>query len=273
VRINRFRFREISFGRLAEAVIRRAKDLPRAIEWQLGSTEVKVNRIRIEAFLNRHEGDTCFLIANGPSLKLMDLKPLRGEVTIGLNRIYLFEEHLGFLPTYYVCINELVLEQFFNEISELQMPKFINWNRKYLFDPETKNLHYLRIKLGLNDTFQNDIHKPMTSGGTVTYAALQIAYFMGFNRVVIIGLDHSYEEKGVPNKTVVRHQKTDIDHFHPDYFPEGSKWQPPDLSRSEIAFSKAKEAYRRNGREILDATVGGKLDIFPKVNFYDLFEA
>ena len=142
-----------------------------------------------------------------------------------------------------------------------------------MFDPEIKNLHYLRIKLGLNDTFQNDIHKSITSGGTVTYAALQIAYFMGFNRVVIIGLDHSYEEKGVPNKTVVRHQKTDIDHFHPDYFPKGSKWQPPDLSRSELAFSMAKEAFRRDGREILDATVGGKLEIFPKVDFDNFYES
>ena len=41
----------------------------------------------------------------------------------------------------------------------------------------------------------------------------------------------------------------------------------PDLDTSEIAYHMAKEAYQKDGREILDATVGGKLTVFPKVDY------
>jgi hypothetical protein len=67
-------------------------------------------------------------------------------------------------------------------------------------------------------------------------------------------------------------KEADPDHFHLKYFADGTRWQLPDLRTSEYAYELANEAFKTDGREILDATVGGKLDIFPKVNFYDLFE-
>jgi hypothetical protein len=33
----------------------------------------------------------------------------------------------------------------------------------------------------------------------------------------------------------------------------------------------AKTAYEADGREVLDATVGGKLTVFPKINYLSLF--
>jgi hypothetical protein len=45
----------------------------------------------------------------------------------------------------------------------------------------------------------------------------------------------------------------------------------PDLDTSEIGYTLAREAYRKAGREVIDATVGGKLMIFPKVKYESLF--
>jgi len=271
MQIDRFSIKDIDLGRIAEATARRVRDIPHAVEWIVGTPLAAENRRCLARFNNCHVEDRCFLIANGPSLRNMDLSPLRNEVTFGLNRIYLLADEIGFLPSYYVCINELVLEQYSDEIGKLKMPKFINWNRRGLFLPHGNNLFFLRVRLSIRDSFQMDIRKPIWSGGTVTYAALQIAYFMGFRKVIVIGLDHSYSEKGTPNRTKVRHQERDIDHFHPDYFPKGTKWQPPDLLRSEIAYSIAEEVYRDDGRTILDATIDGKCPIFPKVDYESLF--
>ena len=47
--------------------------------------------------------------------------------------------------------------------------------------------------------------------------------------------------------------------------------QLPDLDTSEQAYLLAREAYEADGRQILDATVGGKLMIFSKVDFISLF--
>jgi len=65
----------------------------------------------------------------------------------------------------------------------------------------------------------------------------------------------------------------DPNHFHPEYFGKGFRWQLPDLECAERAYCMAKEVYEENGREILDATFGGKLTVFPKIDYYSLFPA
>ena len=189
-----------------------------------------------------------------------------------MNRIYLHFEIMGFLPTYYVAINQLVLEQFADEIKQLPIPKFLNWNKRSLFDSNISDVMFLKTRLGISDSFQPNILEPIYSGGTVTFVAMQIAYFMGFQEVILIGVDHNFVDKGTPNKIEIRETNTDYNHFHPDYFPKGSRWQLPDLRRSELAYESARVAFESDGRQILDATVNGKCQVFPKVNFKSLFD-
>lgn len=201
----------------------------------------------------------------------MDLSLLRNEITFGLNRIYLLFDRLDFLVSYYVSVNELVLNQFADDIQALRMPKFLNWNCRRRFDASDETLHFVRMRLSVSDRVQTDATRPLYGGGTVTFAALQLAYFMGFQTVVLIGIDHRFVSQGIPNRTVVRRSEKDENHFHPDYFPTGSKWQLPDLRRSEIAYGLAREAFERDGRRILDATVDGHCPVFEKVVFETLF--
>ena len=229
------------------------------------------NRERIKSYQGKHNGQRCFIIANGPSLKKTNLNLLKNEKTFGLNRIYLHFSEMSFHPTYHVTINELVLEQFANDISRLEMPKFLNWNRRSYFDIRDPNIVFLKSKMVINDYFQPDLTKPLVVGATVTFAALQIAHYMGFQKVILVGLDHNYAEKGVPNQTEIRMSTHDESHFHADYFPKGIKWQLPDLLRSEIDFKIARDAFEKDGCEILDATIDGNCQVFRKVNFSSLF--
>ena len=93
---------------------------------------------------------------------------------------------------------------------------------------------------------------------------------MGFKEAILIGVDHNFETKGKANTTVVS-EGDDPNHFHPGYFGKGFRWQLPDLEMSEVGYQMAKEAFEKDGRKVLDATVGGKLTIFEKVDFNSLF--
>ena len=188
-----------------------------------------------------------------------------------MNRIYLLFDRLPFQPNYYVCMNELVLDQFSSDILSLQMPKFLNWNRRTLFPITIPSFHFLYSRLGLSDRFSKDLTHFVSSGGTVTYVALQIAYYLGFQEVILVGLDHNFVDKGTPNKVEMRSQEEDKNHFHPDYFPKGIKWQLPDLRRSEIAYQIARRTYEEDGRRIYDATINGKCNVFEKVSYNSLF--
>jgi len=267
--LNRFN-RDITFNRAISAITRRVNNIQHFLAWNLPWGDTAVNKEKLQQYKNIHVGKRCFIIGNGPSIKSMDLDLLADEYTFGLNRIYLLFDQMRFRPSYFVSVNDLVLEQFADEIVGLPMPKFINWNLRKHYPTEDSTINYIKMGLGIQDKFHHDITKPISSGGTVTYVAMQIAYWMGFEEVVLIGVDHNFVDKGTPNKTEVRTSEVDQNHFHPNYFPKGSKWQLPDLQRSEIAYQLAKEAFEADGRRIIDATVGGKLQIFSKVNFYDL---
>ena len=216
----------------------------------------------------RHQGERGFIIGNGPSLKNTDLTRLRDENTIGMNRFYMAFPELGFATTYFLSVNSLVIEQCADDLRQLPMPKFFSWRSRDLISP-TGDMAFLNTTY-TGPKFAQDARGRLWEGATVTYVALQLAFHMGFQEVILIGVDHSFTTQGTPNTTVVS-QGDDPNHFHPGYFGKGFRWQLPDLDTSERAYRMAHQAYQQAGRQVLDATVGGKLQVFPKVNYNALF--
>lgn len=215
-----------------------------------------------------HQGKRCFIIGNGPSLKNTDLSKLKGEYTFGMNRAYLLFPELGFNTTYFVSVNSLVIEQCAEDLRALPIPKFVSWRSRRLIAP-APDLAYLYTTYTA-PKFAADARGRLWEGATVTYVALQLAYFMGFETAILIGVDHNFATQGKPNTTVVS-QGDDPNHFSAAYFGKGFRWQLPDLETSELAYGMARQAYQSAGRQVLDATVGGKLAVFPKVAYESLF--
>jgi hypothetical protein len=195
-----------------------------------------------------HKGETCFVIGNGPSLKDVPNEFLNRHPSFGSNRIY-----LKYLPTYYVVINELLIKQYKEEIDALETTKFARE------DTNVRNAFPLHL-----------VEAPMFSfaptewvfdGHNTTFVLLQLAFWMGFTTVKLVGVDHRYEFEGLPNQTL-RMEGDDPNHFDPEYF-KGAQWQAPDLEVSELAYVMAKEAYEANGRQIVNITRGSALTVFP----------
>jgi hypothetical protein len=93
---------------------------------------------------------------------------------------------------------------------------------------------------------------------------------MGFETAILIGVDHNFTTQGKPNMTITS-QGDDPNHFNPQYFGQGVRWQLPDLETSERSYRMARQAFEADGRQVLDATVSGKLMVFPKVDYLSLF--
>jgi len=218
---------------------------------------------RLATFKDKHAGQDCFIIGNGPSLNKMDLSPLADYHTFGLNKIYLMEEKVDLNLSYLVSTNALVIEQSAEKFAQLPFPVFLSHTAAEGVVP-TKD-HIYRMHTLNTWSFYDDLTQPICEGNTVTYVAMQIAFYMGFRRVFLIGVDHSFKQSGDPHETQV-YSGDDENHFHPDYF-KGMKWQLADVYGSEVSYHLANYHYQKADREIWDATVGGKLDVFPKVPF------
>jgi tetratricopeptide (TPR) repeat protein len=194
----------------------------------------------------------------------MDLSFLGNEMTFGMNRIYLMFDKWNFRPTYYVSVNPLVLEQSAAEILKIKAAKFLSHKGIAFFPHPPDDLMFIRSIPKW--VFSTDPRNGLCEGWTVTYFTMQLAYYMGFEEVVLIGVDHHFTTQGDPNKEVVS-EGDDPNHFHPGYFGKGVRWHLPDLERSEKSYRMAKQAFEAEGRRILDATVDGRLTVFPKVDY------
>jgi hypothetical protein len=258
----------INFARNTYDSIRRLPQLPSAYlhPWRRESIR------RLAELKDVHKGRRAFIIGNGPSLKQTDLSRLKNEITFGMNRIYVMFPEMGFQTTYFCSINDLVIGQFHADILALPMPKFLAWRSHRHFTPQLPitNIPTFLYTSYTGPRFSPDVRGRVWESATVTNVALQIAFHMGIQQVILIGVDHNFTSKGEANKTVVS-TGDDPNHVSPNYFGKGIRWQLPDLDTSEIGYTLARDFYQKSGREVLDATVGGKLTIFRKVDYNTLF--
>lgn len=228
-----------------------------------------IKRPEISRYKNKHINEPAFIIGNGPSLNKTDPRLIKNAVTFAANAIYLMD---GFKPDYHFCDDIYVAEQRAIEINSLDWVKF------YPADQEKwlKNAHYFNGKrVPWITKFSKNFDKFIELNATVSYTMMQMAFFMGCNPVYLIGMDHDYSDllnSSSQNGNLMISNSEDNSHFHKDYFAEGMKWHFPWIERIEAAFELALYSFQKAGKQILNATEGGKLEIFPRASFYKLID-
>lgn len=223
----------------------------------------------INKFKNIKEGKTVVIVCNGPSLNKVKLEKIKHD-SIGLNKIDLIFNKTNWRPNYIVSINGLVIEQNKDKFKELKIPIFLDFKAKFI-GLSGKNIYYLLSDYSRK--FSNNISKKIGSAGTVTYAAIQLAVFLGYKKIMIIGMDHSF--KGYDNKKSIskieKFEDDDLNHFDKNYF-KGNLWGTPNLFISEVGYKKARLFCEMNNILIRDLTIGGKCDIFQKGKIEDIYD-
>lgn len=216
------------------------------------------NRSALQRLGNQYSDKTAVILGNGPSMRGFDLAQLDGLPCFCLNRGYLLWNDQHRSPEFLVVVNNLVISQFYNELSAVKAKAFAPWQFREFFVSDT-----LFFKERWEERFFRDVTRGVWFGGTVTFVALQLAYFLGFSKVVLLGIDHKFTFDGAPN-TELLSSSDDPNHFSPDYFGPGVRWHAPDLQRSEQSYRLARACYEADGRRIIDATSGGACPVFER---------
>lgn len=240
---------------------------------------ITFNEKKLIRFKDVHAGKRAFIIGNGPSLNKCDMRLLKNEFTFGVNAIFLNYEKMGFYPTYYVVEDVFVAEDRAQEINQFKgSQKFFGHYLDYCIQDQP-DVIWLNVRMNYRDYpnyphFSQNAARMIWVGGTVSYICLQLAYFMGFSEVYLIGFDHSYK---IPSDvtmegTNILSKSDDPNHFHPDYFGKGYRWHDPNVERMEKALCRARVEYQNAGRKIFNATVRGNLEVFERVDYGSLFK-
>jgi len=243
----------------------------------------KADKHKLENLKDTFKGKRCFIIGNGPSLNKIDLHLLKDEYTFGVNSIFLKTKTEKFTPTFYMVEDRHVMHDNVKEINAYDVAyKFFGTVYKKNIT-NRKNTIFYNMNQGFNQVHSPNYEKPrfstdasveMFCGQSVTILNLQLAYYLGFTEVYLIGMDFSYD---IPKSAIVEEDGTitstedDPNHFDKTYFGKGKKWHDPKLHNVLKSYALCKDMYERDGRVIYNSTVGGKLELFERKEFIGLF--
>lgn len=243
---------------------------------------------RLLALQGKYRGNRCFIMGNGPSLNLMDLGLLKQDYVWSTNKFYLLFEKINWRPSFYVAVDKRVVPDdsiaINNLISNLSETTFffpIHFREQWILK-SSQNVYWYKEsgwdKSNYPDsTFTRDASNWVSSVKTVTIAALQLAVYLGFDPIYLIGCDTSYSlpssvqfDKSNPDNLISTNDD-DLNHFDPRYFGKGSKWHAPHVEKMLFHFKQAKQVCDVLGVDVYNATLGGKLEVFPRIDYNRLF--
>jgi len=228
----------------------------------------------VEKYHNIHKGRRIFLIGNGPSLRVDDLDTLKrnGEICIAFNMINKIFQETEWRPTYLGISDPILSKTRLSEMTLYDIPIFAcdRWH-KLEYDYNNKNiirLHMIEQEYSPNmPKFSDDLSRGIYLGYTVMYdVGMQLAMYMGASEIVLVGVDHSFD----PSKPAKENS-----HFTKEYFNDNEAHLIDkgsyDKSWIELAYMRAEDVSYKYGCRVLNATRGGCLDIFERVDFDSLF--
>lgn len=248
------------------------------------SSDGSRSRATLSSWHNKHKGRRGFVIGNGPSLNKLDLTLLKNEISIGSNGLFLKYDDMGFLPTYYTCEDKLVAEDRSTELCSLkETNKVFPNDLKHFLKPDesTTYVNFIRGDYAGNPKVSTEFDRVAYWGGTVTFFNLQLAIHLGCAPIYMIGFDHNYvlpeeiqpDEVDNEARKILVSKEADVNHFDPTYFGPGYRWHNPNVARMERSYEVARAFAEANGFEIYNATAGGRLEVFERVDYKTLFEA
>ncbi len=238
----------------------------------------------LQKYKNIHTGKRCFILGTGPSLNKVCLDNLKNEYTIGVNGIYTIAKEINL--DYFIYVSKEYWKHHKEGINnihckDLFFPK--EFKDELKFKDQTINWlnldHPVYFKFGnhykVPFSFSTDINHSFYSGGTVIFLALQLAYYMGFDEVILLGIDHSYHKT---NNSKFKKEGGDIyntkngdnAHFNKSLTSYNIEYHI-DLQSMERGYLLAKKYFEKDNKKIVNASPGTKLHTFEKVDFDSLF--
>lgn len=225
-----------------------------------------------------HQGERCVVVGNGPSLNARDLEILHQNnvVTFGTNRVFHIFNDTAWRPTYYVSEDMVILKNIQNEIPRIpSRERFIPINLKWDEGADVKNASYFYLDyhsaLAESNGLSLDASKGIRCRGTVTISCIQMAMYMGFSEIYLIGVDHNYSRYIDSNGNVVE-DPTVKDYFSASYDTDFKDFIGRNLGDTTLAYISVEELSKELGTfKVFNATRGGKLEVFERVDFDKIF--
>lgn len=236
---------------------------------------------KINSIKDKYEGKRCFIVGNGPSVRNEDLQVLSNEVSFATNSMLkeINDGRVVYKPTYFVVADTGAYKksvEYFNLLNDENIligVRPIRGKVKTALDyKEICNDKHILFPTDCCDIWYEVNHKPsktrygfsddasiiVRAGATTLYAIVQLAIYMGFKTIYLYGVDNNYTPQRM--------------HFYSDDSFNCEKELADTMNDNQRkTWVAAKKFADQRNVSIFNASRGGALEVFDRVNFDSLF--
>jgi len=225
-------------------------------------------------------GEKCFVVCNGPSLRAEDLDKiyLNKVFSIGINAIgRIYKDTAWRVNCLSATDDSVFTKKNRNLVQHTECDFKLYESKRFLLSLLGKGKKiYLNFyggkKVLENPVFKTDATKPLPSIGTSTFGCIEFAVFLGFERIYVIGCDMTYKYNLNRDGTVMVYENG-RDYCFKDIpaATSSSNTNPVPTWHMEVAFDTVELSSGKFGFKVFNATRGGRLESFERVDFDSLF--
>lgn len=226
---------------------------------------------KLKSMKNMASGKSCFIVGNGPSLTTDDLELINDQDCFAANLVFRIFNKTDWRPKYYV-----IQDRYADTGDALDNMKvqymFIGeyyWRKRGINNSHAVCIRARRNNLNKKIAFSEDISEYIINTPTITYTMIQLAVYLGYKNIYLLGMDHSYaltyDEKGnvVQDDTVNSHFFTD----------KNPKEVIANIEGMNKAYIVARDYAKEHNVSIINVTRGGNLEWFPRRSLAEVIEA
>lgn len=220
----------------------------------------------------KHNGQRCFIVLNGPSIKQYDLSKIATEIVFCSNYFYK-GEYVDIVKPDYYCVTD---SAYFSKGNEQHLEKTL---QKCAYSNFLFNIKYLDIRQGHNEkniyvtyakhiphalSIRNDISR-MSSGFTnIALYAINIAIYMGIKEIYLLGLDFNWERGGFvhfyPDSDIEKRAKTEFEKSSEKKSACGDYWY---YTQAQYQFYYMQNYAQKRGVSIFNLNPESSVRAFP----------
>ena len=243
---------------------------------------------RIKKFENKYKNQRCFIIGTGPSLKKNDIKKLKNEMVLSTGW---FSMHIDFqfLNNVIHCISDPATWRYTNSLDVLQYQcmctnknvvyfmesSFLGCNKRHRYFSE-EEVYYISFIDGDRkaNIIKTDLSQPLQIAGTVIQdIMLPTAFYIGCSEIYLIGCDCNLNLDKNPDWSDSHYYSIELMNSvrkqHMLHGCEGIKMTGENNIREP--YIKFKKFFENHNKKIYNATKGGMLEVFERIDYDSLF--
>lgn len=217
-----------------------------------------------------YKGQECFIVATGPSLRYEDMDTLNKNnvICFSVNSIVAALDNTDWRPDFYGIQDTKSYEILIDKINKYS----VDFKKIFIGSPITDiglkvpkgsilypldQLDHLENNHSdYNAKFSPDPCVRVYDGYTIVFSMIQLAVYMGFKKIYLLGTDCNYVN---PNSQFISYNRND----------EGNLKAKEKMT---VGYRAAREYIKNTDVKIYNATRGGMLEEFPRVDFDSLFK-